>query len=118
MYVSQGPPSFLAFLAVWNVGCYSFAPCLNPNMIEGYPGCFQVLVITSNAAMYMVEQMSSSYECASFEFMPKSGIAESCGSPIPIFLRNCHTDFQSGCTSMDLSTVFYMAASSYANTSY
>ena len=32
--------------------------------------------------------------------MPKSGIAESWGRLISNFLRNCHIDFQSGCTSL------------------
>ncbi|MBV2150903.1 DUF3704 domain-containing protein [Sphingobium sp. AS12] len=49
--------------------------------------------------MNIVEQMSLLYECASFGYMPKSGIAGSCGRLIPIFLRSRHTDFQSGCTS-------------------
>ncbi|ERE70029.1 Protein of unknown function DUF3704 containing protein [Cricetulus griseus] len=41
--------------------------------------CFQVLAITNNAAVNIVEQMSL-YECASFGYMPKSGIAGSCGT--------------------------------------
>ena len=32
--------------------------------------------------------------------MPRSGIAESSGSTISSFLRNCQFDFQSGCTSL------------------
>ncbi|ERE73974.1 zinc finger protein [Cricetulus griseus] len=66
---------------------------------EGHLGCFQVLAITNNAAMNVVEQMSLLYECASFGYMPKSCIAGPCGRLIPIFLRNRHADFQSGCTS-------------------
>ncbi|ERE72214.1 Protein of unknown function DUF3704 containing protein [Cricetulus griseus] len=45
--------------------------------VEGHLDCFQVLAITSNAAMNMAEQLSL-YECASFGYMPKSGIAGSC----------------------------------------
>ncbi|ERE69834.1 zinc finger protein [Cricetulus griseus] len=67
--------------------------------VEGHLGCFQVLAITNNAAMNIVEQMSLLYECASFWYMPKSGIAGSCGRLIPILLRSRHTDFQSDCTS-------------------
>ena len=32
--------------------------------------------------------------------MPKIGTAESYGRLIPSFLRKCHIDFQSGCTSL------------------
>ena len=67
--------------------------------VEGHLGCFQFLAITNRAAMNMVEHMSLLYECASFGYMPKSGIAEYCGRLIPIFLRSHHTDCQSGCTS-------------------
>ncbi|ERE71958.1 GTPase IMAP family member 3-like protein [Cricetulus griseus] len=40
-------------------------------------GCFQVLAITNNAAMNLDEETSLLYECASFRYMPKSGIAGS-----------------------------------------
>ncbi|ERE63648.1 zinc finger protein [Cricetulus griseus] len=68
-------------------------------LFEGYLGCFQFLAITNSAAMNIVEQMSLLCECASFGYMPKSGIDGSCGRLIPIFLRSHHTDFQSGCRS-------------------
>ena len=60
---------------------------------------FHVLAITNNAPMNTVEEMSSLYECASLTYMPKSGIAGSCGRWIHILLKDCHTDFQSGCMS-------------------
>ena len=33
-------------------------------------------------------------------YMPRRGIAGSAGSTMASFLRNCQTDFQSGCTSL------------------
>ena len=45
--------------------------------IEGHLGCFQVLAITNNAAMNIVEQMLLYYDWASLGYIPKSGIAGS-----------------------------------------
>ncbi|ERE65849.1 Protein of unknown function DUF3704 containing protein [Cricetulus griseus] len=42
---------------------------------EGHLCCFQFLDITNSAAMNIVQQMSLLYECASFGYIPKSGIA-------------------------------------------
>ena len=47
------------------------------SLVEGNLGGFQVLAITSNAAMNLVEQLSSWYDCASFEYMPRSDITGS-----------------------------------------
>ena len=47
------------------------------HLVEGHLGCFQVLGIMNNAAMNIAEQMSLFYDCASFEYMPKKGIAGS-----------------------------------------
>ena len=68
--------------------------------IERHLGCFQVLAITNNAAMNMVDHTSLWYDWASFGHAPKSGIAGSWGRLFPKFLRNRHTDFQSGCLSL------------------
>ena len=51
----------------------------NHSSIDGHLGCFQVLAITNNAGMTIVEKMSLGFECASFGFMPNSGIAGSLG---------------------------------------
>ena len=53
--------------------------------VEGHLGCFQVLVIMNNAAMNIVELMPLGYECASFGYMPNSGIAGSLGRLILAF---------------------------------
>ena len=77
-----------------------FHTFFNHSSIEGHLGCFQVLVITNSAAMIIVEQILLKYNRASLGYIPKSGIVESWGRLTPCFLRNRHTAFQSGCTSL------------------
>ena len=50
--------------------------------------------------MNIVEHVSLLYVGATFGYMPKSGIARSSDSIMSNFLRNCQTDFQSGCASL------------------
>ena len=50
---------------------------LSCSSVEGHLGCIQVLAITNNAAMSIVEQMSLWYDGTSFVNMPKSGITGS-----------------------------------------
>jgi hypothetical protein len=50
--------------------------------------------------MNIVECVSLICFGTSSEYMPRSGIAESSGRPMFNFLKNCQTDFQSGCTSL------------------
>ena len=47
------------------------------SFVEGHLDFFQILAITNNAAMNTAEQMSLWYECASFGYIPKSGIVGS-----------------------------------------
>ena len=68
--------------------------------VEGHLGCFQVLAITSKAAMNIGEQVSLWYEYASFGYILKSGITGSWARLIPSFPRNSHTDFLSGYPSL------------------
>jgi hypothetical protein len=65
--------------------------------VEGHLGSFQLLAIINKSAMNVVEHVSLSVRTSS-GYMPRRGIAGSSGSTMSNFLRNCQTDFQSGCT--------------------
>jgi len=68
--------------------------------VEEHLGSFQLLVIINKAAMNIVEHASFLLVGTSSGCMPRRGIAGSSGSNMSNFLRNCQTDFQSGCTSL------------------
>jgi hypothetical protein len=68
--------------------------------VEGHLGSFQLLAIINKAAMNIVEHVSLLQVGTSSEYMPRSGIAGSSSSTLSNFLRNCQTDFQSGCASL------------------
>jgi hypothetical protein len=54
----------------------------------------------NKAAMNIVEHVSLLPVGTSSRYMPRRGIVGSSGSTMSSFLRNCRTDFQSGCTSL------------------
>ena len=60
------------------------------NVTRLYSLCFQVLAITINASMHIVEQVSLWYNWASFVYMAKSAITWYCDRWIPTFLTNHH----------------------------
>jgi hypothetical protein len=68
--------------------------------VEGHLGSFQLLAIINKGAMNIVEHVSFLPVGTSSGYMPKRGIARSSGSTMSNFLRNCRTDFQSVCTSL------------------
>jgi hypothetical protein len=68
--------------------------------VEGHLGSFQLLAIINKAAMNIMELVSLLHVGAPSGYMPRSVIVGSSGSTTSNFPRNCQTDFQSGCASL------------------
>jgi hypothetical protein len=68
--------------------------------VEGHLGSFQLLAMINKAAMNIVEHVFFLAVGTSSRYMPRRDIDGSSGSTMSNFLRNCQTNFQSGCTSL------------------
>jgi hypothetical protein len=68
--------------------------------VEELLGSFQLLAIINKDALNTMEHVSLLYVGKSSGYMPRSGIAGFSGSTMSNFLRNCQTDFESGCTNL------------------
>jgi hypothetical protein len=60
----------------------------------------------NKAALNIFEQVPLWWDGVFFSYMPRRVIAGLLGKPTPHFLRNCHSDFYSGCTPTSNGGVF------------
>jgi hypothetical protein len=73
--------------------------CIHSSVGE-HLGSFQLLNITNKVTMNIVEHVSLLLLGVSSGYIPRSGTAGSSGTTMYSFLRDCKTDFQICCTSL------------------